>query len=253
MECYCLDNFQNIFWGQQATLKFLPFEMPSTSEEKRKRVVHFLNRVMGTRADWRKFTADHFMAEGVPKTTVYNIIKVYLAWGSVERRRGSGRPAVKMTMLQKRRLKRMVNHKTGISQRALASTFSCHYSFLEPHLIPFLNTHYPNGGYIFWPDKASAHYARVSTAFLDNNSVNYVEKADNPTEVPQCRPIEDFFGLLATRVYHRNWVAKDVPALKRRILKCLSEIPQATVQATLETVRKRLLRAYRVGILQVCH
>ena len=124
---------------------------------------------------------------------------------------------------------------------------------LEPHLVPFLNTHYPHGGYIFWPDKASAHYARISTDFLDTNNVCYVKKADNPTEVPQCRPIEDFFGLLATRVYHQNWIAKDVPALKRRIQKCISEIPPGTVQATLETVRKRLLRAYRVGLLEVCH
>ena len=83
---------------------------------------------------------------------------------------------------------------------------------LEPHLVPFLNTHYPHGGYIFWPDKASAHYARISTDFLDKNNVCYLKKADKPTEVPQCRPIEDFFALLATCVYHQNWIAKDVPA-----------------------------------------
>ena len=118
---------------------------------------------------------------------------------------------------------------------------------LEPHLVPFLNTHYPQGAYIFWPDKASAHYSRISTDFLDNNNICYVKKANNPTEVPQCRQIEDFFGLLATRVYHQNWIAKDVSALKRRIQKCISEIPPGTVQATLETVRKRLLRAYQLG------
>ena len=78
-------------------------------------------------------------------------------------------------------------------------------------------------------------------------------KEDNPTEVPQRRPVEDFFGLLATRVYHRNWVTKDVPALKRRIRKCISAIPPATVQATMESVRKRLLRAWMVGVLEVCH
>ena len=46
-----------------------------------------------------------------------------------------------------------------------------------------------HGGYIFWPDKASAHYARISTDFLDNNYVRYVKNSDNSTEVPQCRPI----------------------------------------------------------------
>jgi hypothetical protein len=80
--------------------------------------------------------------------------------------------------------------------------------------------------------------------FLDSKAVNYVVKVDNPIAFSQYRPIEDFFGLLATRAYHRNWVAKDLEALKRRIRKCISEIPHATVQATLETVRQRLLRAY---------
>ena len=116
----------------------------------------------------------------------------------------------------------------------------------EPHLVP------PRG-YIFWPDKASAHYARISTDLLDNNNIRHVKKSDNPTDVPHCRPIKDFFGLLATRVYNENYIAKNVLALKRRIMKCISEIPPATVQATLETVRKRLLRAYRVGLLEVCH
>ena len=59
-----------------------------------------------------------------------------------------------------------------------------------------------------------------------------VAKEDNPTEVPQCRPIEDQFGLLASRVYAGNWIAKDTEALKRRIRKCIAEIPDQTVQDT---------------------
>ena len=43
-------------------------------------------------------------------------------------------------------------------------------------------------------------------------------KEDNPTETPQVRPIEDFFGVLATHVYQGDWVAKDTEALKRRII-----------------------------------
>ena len=46
---------------------------------------------------------------------------------------------------------------------------------------------------------------------------------------------------------------QNVPALKRRIAKCISEIPHLTVLATMETVRKRLRRAYRVGLLEACH
>ena len=51
-------------------------------------------------------------AEGIPKRTVYDIVKRYLVWGTVERRRGSGRPARKMDSRNRQGLKRMVNHKT---------------------------------------------------------------------------------------------------------------------------------------------
>ena len=47
--------------------------------------------------------------------------------------------------------------------------------------------------------------------------MNFVPKAINPPNVPQCRPIEDFFGALATKVYAGNWVVKDKTALVARI------------------------------------
>ena len=72
-------------------------------------------------------------------------------------------------------------------------------------------------------------------------------------EVPQCRPVEDFFGLLSTRVDEGNWVANNVEALKRRIRRCLGEIPQEVVQATMMSVKRKLMRAYRFGLIDVCH
>ena len=352
--------------------------MPSLREIRRKRVVQFFSRIQGIRQDWKSFTVAHFVAEGMSRSSVYHIINNYVARGTVERRAGSGRPSVKMNTANRQRLKRMVNHRTGVSQRALGNLFFCSQQYisrmikklkisyrkrvkvpkykdyaamreakkrcrklynkfrtvdfviddekyfglsgyqmtgnrgyytsdpkltpekvrtfgkkkfepkvmlwiamspkgisrpvltsgrsmsvtahsyvnncLNPHLLRFLNTHYPHGqGYVFWPDKASAHYAGLTTTFLSDNNIEYVKKEDNPTEVPQCRPVEDFFGLLATRVYHKNWVAKDAEHLKRRIRKCLREIPLSTVQATMASVRRRLLRAYRVGLLSVCH
>ena len=46
------------------------------------------------------------------------------------------------------------------SGRGMAVTADSYVSnCLSRQLIPYLNSHYPQGGYIFWPDKASAHYA----------------------------------------------------------------------------------------------
>ena len=138
-----------------------------------------------------------------------------------------------------------------MQDRAIAARFYID-DCLDPHLIPFLDAHYRRGGqtelqYSLW---------RCLNGVLrqqERHLCSYVRNVDNQTEVPQCRPVEDFFGLLSTRVYHRNWVAKDMAALKRQIRKCISEIFPATVQATMETVWKRLFWAFRVWILEVCH
>jgi len=351
--------------------------MVSNQEQARLRVVQFADTHKTRRTDWKSFTAKHFLAEGMAKTTIYRILKRYEQQGSVARATGSGRPVVKMTRTKMAQLKRLVNHKTGVSQRSLAIRFDCTQGYisrtvkrlkvrclkrakapryrddaakreamkrcrkmynlykgldfviddekyfgltgfqmsgnrhfytsdkdstpseiatfskqkfepkvmlwiaisprgitrpvltsgrsmavtsdtyisrcLNPCLVPFLQEKYPNGSYVFWPDKASSHYSAKTKSFLEANGVNYVPKVINPTEVPQCRPIEDFFGVLATYVYAQNWIAKDTEALKRRIRSCIAKIPESTVKAASQAVRKRLLRAYRNGILSVCH
>ena len=351
--------------------------MPSLQEQRRNQIVQFVRLWKHRRADWRIMTAHHFMDQGMPKSTVYDILKRIELTGSIARKRGSGRKAVKMDRQKRDALRRAVNHKTGVSQRQLAIRFGCDQSYisrtikrlkimcrkrvkvpkyrdeaaireakkrcrklynlyktvdfviddekyfgltgfqlsgnrnfyssnreltpidvatyskkkfepkvmlwiaispkglstpvltsgrsmavkastyitrcLNPILVPFLQEKYPNGGYVFWPDKASSHYARATLTFLDGHGVNYVAKDLNPTEVPQCRPIEDLFGVLATHVYAKNWIAKDTEALKRRIRRCITKIPEETVQATSRAVRKRLLLAYRQGIFKVCH
>ena len=351
--------------------------MPDNEQTLRDRIVRFYQRVLPGNPRAKRDTVRHFEAEGVGKKTTYRIIDRYLTTGTTKRKTGSGRKAVVMTPSQCRRLKRLVNHRTGVSQRRLAVKFGCSQPYIakvirklgircrkrskvpfyrsaaamsiaqracrrlydkwrqldfiiddekyfglsgyqmsgnrsfytsditatpdsvatfgkrkfepkvllwiaisrkgiskpvlisgrgmaidrfkyvsnciSPGLLPFIRKHYPNGGYIFWPDKASAHYADHTLTFLRRKRVNFVEKDDNPTNVPQCRPIEDFFGLLATRVYEGNWVAQDVEQLKRRIRRCLRAIPPPTVQATMDTVKAKLLKAYRRGLISVCH
>jgi len=351
--------------------------MVSKQEQTRLRVVQFIEAHKTQLTNWKSFTAKHFLAEGMAKSTIYRIIKRYEQQGSVARVIGSGRPAKKLTREKMTQLKRLVNHKTGVSQRSLALRFYCTQGYisrmikrlklrclkrtkvpryrdnaakreamkrcrkmynlykavdfviddekyfgltgfqmsgnrhfytsnkdrtpstiatfskkkfepkvmlwlaisprgitrpvltsgrsmavnsstyitrcLNPCLVPFLQEKYPNGDYVFWPDKASSHYSAKTISFLESKGVNFVPKDINPTEVPQCRPIEDFFGVLARYVYARNWIAKDTEALKRRIRNCIKKIPEQTVQATSRAVRKRLLRAYRCGILSVCH
>ena len=166
--------------------------MPGLHKERRKRVVQFLLQHRELREDWKQFTVKHFVDERVPQATVYRVISRYEVTKSFKRLQGSGRRATIMTPHNCRRLKRMIDQKCGLSQRALAIKFKCSRTLirkcLKPNLIPFRRSHYPRGGYILRPGKASSHYARVTLEFLGDEGVHFVAKEDNHTEVPQCRP-----------------------------------------------------------------
>ena len=88
--------------------------MSSRQEQRRIQVVQFIQIWKPQRTDWKKFTVDHFMADGMPRATIYRVVKQYLNTKSIVRRSGSGRPAKKMTREKREALRRSVNHKTGI-------------------------------------------------------------------------------------------------------------------------------------------
>ncbi|CAH1113064.1 unnamed protein product [Psylliodes chrysocephalus] len=81
-----------------------------------------------------------------------------------------------------------------------------------------IHTHHPNDEVIFWPDLASCHYARRTTDWLTAQNINFVPKRDNPPNVPQARPIEEFWALLSQKVYDNGWEAQNEEQLRRRIL-----------------------------------
>ena len=64
------------------------------------------------------------------------------------------------------------------------------YECLQPKLLPFIHKHHGNFNYLFWPDLDGAHYSNETVAWMKEN-VYFVEKASNPPNVPQARPIEN--------------------------------------------------------------
>lgn len=108
------------------------------------------------------------------------------------------------------------------------------------HLEPFINKNYPTGGYVFWPDLASSHYANLVQNHLKDKKIPFVPKSDNPANVPKLRPIEDFWGNLKRIVYEGGWEAKTLQQLENRIKSCLSKMDLSDVQAHIESVHKRI-------------
>ena len=68
----------------------------------------------------------------------------------------------------------------------------------------FIREHHPDSYYIFWPDLVVCHYSKHTIAWVDDD-VNIVPKEINPPNVPQARPIENFWGCLAQNVYEGGW------------------------------------------------
>ncbi len=111
--------------------------------------------------------------------------------------------------------------------------------------MPFIKKH---SNYIFWPDLASSHYANSVLNYLRKQKINFVEKTENPANVPEARPIEDFWADLKREVYKKNWSAQNITKLKRRICYCLKKMDLKKIQERASEVHKRLDSIARFGI-----
>ena len=77
---------------------------------------------------------------------------------------------------------------------------------LIPRLLPFTHKYHSDFNYLFWPDLAGAHYSKERTAWVDEN-LYFVDKESNAPNVPQERPIANFWGCLTHKVYEGGWQA----------------------------------------------
>jgi transposase len=92
-----------------------------------KRIVSFYANKAGLS---KSLTCQHFTREGIPRTTIYNIIAKYEKYGKYEDLPRSGRPP-KINTQKVKRLEKMVNNTSGIGQSTLANKFGVHQSTIS--------------------------------------------------------------------------------------------------------------------------
>jgi len=119
---------------------------------------------------------------------------------------------------------------------------------IKKRLIPFIQKYHRRHKYLFWPDLATSHYAHTVTKYLDNQKVSYLPKLLNPANMPEVRPVEDFWAILKREVYKNGWSTKSIPNLIARIRSSLKKIDQTLVQRLMEGVVKRLDTVRRHGV-----
>ena len=127
-----------------------------------------------------------------------------------------------------------------------------HNHCIKDKLMKFINSYYKkDNSIIFWPDLATAHYAKATTDLLTDINVPFVLKEDNPPNIPQCRPIENFLANLKAEVYRDGWEAKSVRQLKQRIRSKLHTIDMQSVKNDFASLIKKLKCVGRKGLFSV--
>jgi hypothetical protein len=113
----------------------------------------------------------------------------------------------------------------------------------------FLNTHHADDEIMFRPDLATCHYSRITRDWYEAN-INFVSKVDNPPNLPQARPIEEFWAILSRKIYNNGWEAQNEEQLRRRISRKIREIDAVAVQRMMQRVRGKLRQIENNGHFQ---
>lgn len=342
--------------------------MASNEDALRSRVYKFYSENIEA---GKPYTLRHFMAEGVPRTTIYDILRRFDTNLPASRKAGSGRPPTIMTRRNLATLRRLFDHKDGISQRQAAKRFQCDHRTIgralqkltvqarkkkripqrderqiaeakklcgrlyrkfstcswilddesyftlshstisgnnifyssnvantppsvkfstkkkfekkvlvwiaigpngvsqplikdsnfaingnvylkdcvQNRLIPYIRAHYDDN-YVFWPDKASSHYAKDVVNHLREEGIHFVAKEDNPANVPEARSIEDFWANLKGHVYANAWKAENTRQLTNRIKLCLRKMDPNLVQRLAEGTKKGIDHIRMNGVIE---
>jgi transposase len=137
------------------------------------------------------------------------------------------------------------------SQKAKAINSDIYIDQCLPKLKQFIENKHTRDEIMFWPDLASSHYAKKTTDWLTSQNIPFVPKKDNPPNIPQARPIEDFWSALKRIVYEKGWEAQTEQQLIRRIKQKLKEVDICVVQSMISKVPKILRKIEDNGPLSV--
>ena len=120
---------------------------------------------------------------------------------------------------------------------------------LENRLLPFIQQYHNIDDVLFWPDLASIHYEKSVQNWLNTNHIKFVQKTENPPNVPQARPIERFWHLCKLSYKKRSVIPKNVSQFKEVWTNISKTVAQTSAQTLMRTVRKTLKLIGDKGVL----
>ena len=100
--------------------------------------------------------------------------------------------------------------------------------------------------YIFQQDGAPAHSANLTQDFLQRNCPDFVKKDEWPPNSPDLNPLDyHIWGEMIHRYSSLSPKPADIDQLKDALQKIWSELPQASIQKAIRTLRQRLQSCIR--------
>lgn len=114
---------------------------------------------------------------------------------------------------------------------------------LQKRLLPLYRKHELPP--IFWPDLASAHYAKTTLQWYSENGIKYVEKNINPPNCPQLRPIERYWAIVKRAFKKEGTVSEDMNQFKKNWSAASRKCTKATVQKLMAGVKSKVRAFYR--------
>lgn len=103
--------------------------MENLSEKQRRDVI--VNYYVKNMDAGKAYTVKHFEAMGIAKSSIYSILAVFEKRGETKRKKGSGRPAVKLPSAARKRLVKAASDKKAISTRKLGKRYGVHHSYVS--------------------------------------------------------------------------------------------------------------------------
>lgn len=124
---------------------------------------------------------------------------------------------------------------------------------IKKRLVPFIKRYHSDGHYAFWPDLASAHYARSSIDMLEEYKVKYVSKSENPPNVSQSRHFENLWEEWKRRVFAGGWTPNNLQNLIERIRNKLRTFKPAYFQKLMRGIHTKIRRMADCSPLSLIH
>ncbi len=115
-----------------------------------------------------------------------------------------------------------------------------------PKVNGFITNKHQGLNVVLWPDLASSHYAWKTLDAMNTLQIPHVSKAENPPNVPQLRPIEDFWASLERRVYANNFRPNNVKNLINKIKCELHKMPTSMFTRAMEKIPQNFRKAPQI-------